>query len=112
MKKSVIIRLTVEGIHQWKDCNLTDVMYLNCPHRHIFYIECVKEVSGDDREIEIITFKHQVLSYLEKKYGDSNRVMSFQGMSCEMIATELFEAFNLSRCKVMEDNENGAEVTL
>jgi len=32
-------------------------------------------------------------------------------MSCEMIARELIEHFNLSRCEVSEDGENGAIVT-
>ena len=31
-------------------------------------------------------------------------------MSCEMIARELAEVFDLFYCSVLEDNENGAEV--
>lgn len=30
--------------------------------------------------------------------------------SCETLAQELLEVFNLSSCRAFEDNENGAEV--
>ena len=112
MTRKIIVKLNVEGLHNWKDCDLPDVMYLKNQHRHIFYIECAKVVCGDDREIEIITFKHQIKSYLEKKYGNADRVLDFEGKSCEMIAAELLDAFELHRCTVLEDGENGAEVSV
>jgi hypothetical protein len=39
-------------------------------------------------------------------------VHEFGAKSCEMIAIELINEFNLSRCEVNEDNENGAIVTV
>lgn len=111
MTRKIITTLDVEGLHRWKDCGLPDVMYLRNSHRHIFHIECEKTVTSDDREIEIITFKHQIQNYLVEKYGKFDHVMDFGGMSCEMIAEELFSVFGLCRCRVLEDGENGAEVS-
>ena len=104
---SIIVKLTYEGVHNWEDCNLEEVMYLKHPHRHTFYITCKKEVNHDDRDIEIIMFKAEILNYLESVYGGH-----FGGMSCEMIAKDLLEEFNLHYCQVLEDNENGAEINL
>tara|TARA_R110002020_G_C15753260_1_gene726341 strand:- start:162 stop:479 length:318 start_codon:yes stop_codon:yes gene_type:complete len=102
---NIIIKLTYIGLHCWKNCPLDEVKYLKDKHRHTFYITCKKEVSHDDRDIEIIMFKNKILNYLETKYkGD------FGIMSCEMIAKDLKNVFELNYCKVLEDNENGAEV--
>ena len=60
-KCQVVVRLQVEGIHQWKDCNIEEVSFLKHPHRHIFYIECKKEVTDDNRQIEIIRLKEEYL---------------------------------------------------
>ena len=38
------------------------------------------------------------------------RCHNFKSMSCEMIARELYEGFDLEYCSVFEDNENGAEI--
>jgi hypothetical protein len=104
---NIIVKLQKEGIHFWKDCPLEEVDYLANAHRHIFHITCKKEVKHGDRDIEIIMFKHQIEDYLDKRYG---RVAEFGSKSCEMIAQELKEIFELNYCSVLEDNENGAEV--
>ena len=104
---NIIVKIQKEGIHYWKDCDLEEVDYLQYAHRHIFHIVCKKEVNHDDRDIEIIMFKHKIQDYLTEKYGV---VAEFGGMSCEMIAKELLNKFELSYCSVLEDNENGAEV--
>lgn len=106
---NVVVKLQVEGLHRWQGCNIKEVIYLINEHRHIFHIVCKKEVSHDDRDIEIITLKHQILKYLHNAYG--NEVCTFGSRSCEMIARELLEKFSLNYCSVLEDNENGAEVT-
>ena len=105
--KNIIIKLQVEGLHFWEDCDIEDVDFLAHPHRHIFHITCKKEVTHDDRDIEIIRLKREVLNFLEKKYG---KVCWFGGMSCEMIAKILLDEFELNYCSVLEDNENGAEI--
>lgn len=109
MNNNIIINLQVAGLHHWKDCNILEVDYLKNQHRHIFYICCKKSINELDRQIEIICFKNQIINYIEKSYKD-NFIVNFKGMSCEMIANNLLNEFDLSYCRVLEDNENGAEV--
>lgn len=108
-KRKIIVKLEVEGIHQWAECPIKAVEFLRNPHRHIFHITCKKEVIGNDRDIEIIMFKRSILSYLHAMHGQGD-IVNFGNMSCEAIAEELCYKFNLSSCKVLEDNENGAKV--
>ena len=54
MKKQIVVKLQVEGLHQWQDCPIEDVSFLRDRHRHIFHIEVRKKVSHNDRDIEII----------------------------------------------------------
>jgi len=112
MKRNIIVKLQVEGIHCWPECPIEEVSFLRNPHRHIFHIECKKEVFHNDRDIEIIQLKRQIGFYLYSQYGNNHQVHQFNSMSCEMIAQELVEKFNLNYCKVLEDNENGAEIIL
>jgi len=118
IKTNIIVKLQVEGFHNWpaaKDI-LPEVAFLSDRHRHIFFIECKKEVSHSDRDVEIIMFKRSILEYLLQAHGNhthGNRpyylLCEFGAMSCEMIAEELIKEFNLEYCSVLEDNENGAE---
>lgn len=110
MKKYIIVKLEVEGLHFWESCNLEDVMFLKSKHRHIFHIKAKKEVSHSDRETEIILFKRQIKDWLHFHYDNNSGVLDFDGMSCEMIAEKLVEVFKLKSCEVLEDGENGAEV--
>ena len=104
VKVSVIVRLQFEGIHCWPDCNIEQVSFLRQPHRHIFHVEAEKEVSHDNREVEIIMLKRAMEIYCRerKDYGSE---------SCEMIARNLLHLFSLKSCTVLEDGENGARVT-
>jgi hypothetical protein len=103
----IVVKLQIEGLHHWPNCDIEEVSFLKNPHRHIFHITCKKEVTHDDRDIEIIMFKRKIHNYIVDKWkGD------FGSMSCEMIASDLLKEFGLFYCKVLEDNENGAEVTL
>lgn len=106
----VVVKLNIEGTHRWMGCNMKNVLYLINEHRHVFFITAKKRVAHNDREIECITFKHELQSYLLKRYGVDN-VCNFGEMSCEMIAEELLQTFDLDACEVLEDNENGAEIT-
>ena len=109
---NIIVRLQVEGLHFWLGATeLPEVEYLAYAHRHMFYIECKKEVTHDDRDIEFIMFKHKIYNYLITEYYDAKYDSLYFGQqSCEMIANELVNKFKLNYCSVFEDNENGAEV--
>lgn len=67
------------------------------------------DVNDLDREIEFIDLKHNVLEYINNKWGCWD-MCDFKGMSCEMIAKDLLENFHAKKVRVMEDGENGAEV--
>ena len=99
----IIVRLIFEATHYWPDAPLAQD-YLRNKHRHEFYITCKIEVTHDNREIEFISFKNEIMRHLLYTYPDHN----FGTRSCEQIARELLEQFNLAECQVFEDNENGA----
>ena len=113
MNTNVIVKLQVEGLHNWPDAAkvFPEVGFLSDLHRHIFHITCKKKVNHDDRDVEFIMFKRDITQYLENKYYDSiTRCLLFGSKSCEMLARELYEEFDLEYCSVFEDNENGAEI--
>ena len=115
IKSEVYCTLQIEGTHNWPTCPFDEVAYLRDPHRHVFHIKAHKPVNHDDRDTEFIMLKHQIGEYLTTKYAKGpqpycygNNVCVFGAMSCEMLARELIEEFNLCRCEVNEDGENGA----
>ena len=113
MKTNVIVNIQVDGLHNWPDAKnvFPEVKFLSDPHRHMFHVTCKKRVNHDDRDVEFIIFKRDVKDYLNLKYyDDKERCLSFGPKSCEMIAKELTEHFDLVYCSVFEDDENGAEV--
>ncbi len=107
---TVFITFSLEGIHNWpaaKDV-FPDVGFLSDKHRHIFHFRLEKQVNHDDRDIEFIRFKRQVINYLTSKYGFPTCL--FNSMSCEMIAKELLEQFECELVEVSEDGESGAKI--
>lgn len=111
MSKGIIVNLQVEGIHHWATCNISEVNYLASVHRHIFHVRALKVVSHNDREVEFIEFKHNLEDYLVGRYYDEGRrLLDFGSLSCEDIAEELVNQFELAQCVVLEDGENGAIV--
>lgn len=108
MKTTVYCSIQFEALHSWPDCDIQEVNFLKYPHRHIFHIKAYKKVTHDDRDVEFIVLKRDIQKYLQKTYPDNN----FQHRSCEMIARELIEKFNLTACDVSEDNENGCFLEL
>lgn len=105
---NVIIKLEVEGIHYWKEAP-KEVGFLRHPHRHIFHITAEKAVGHNDRDIEIIMFKRNVLFFLKSKhFNDTINLHDFGKMSCEDIADKVGNYFSCTSVTVLEDNENGA----
>lgn len=114
---NIIVKLEVEGMHCWPKAAelLPEVGFLSDNHRHIFHIVAKKKVSHSDRDVEIILFKREMITWLYEMYGvqagpDAHyKWCKFGAMSCELIAEELLKQFDLEYCSVLEDNENGAE---
>lgn len=103
IKSAVVVKLQVEGTHCWPDCPIEDVSFLRNPHRHMFHVKATKEVTHDDRDVEIIMLKRAIEHHLKNGYNGE-----FHSMSCEMIARDLIVTFDLLNCEVLEDGENGA----
>lgn len=119
--ETVFCTLQVEGIHRWKDCPFDEVYFLRDYHRHIFHIKAYKKVTHSDRDVEFIMLKREVQDYLRSMYtaqfgvnitAQHRAVHNFGDRSCEMIAKELIEKFDLLACEVNEDGENGAFVSI
>ena len=70
-------------------------------------------VDHSDRDVEFIMLKHKIIQYIETRYYDVDaKLCKFGAKSCEMLAVELISQFNLTRCEVSEDGENGSIVTI
>lgn len=113
MKTYVVVKLQVEGLHNFPNAPeiFPKVGFLAFPHRHIFHIEAKKEVYHDDRDVEFILFKREIQDYLTSKYYDDDTdCLDFGPMSCEMIAKEVLTNFECTSVTVWEDLENGAIV--
>lgn len=112
-KISIIIKLSVEGIHSFPKVEeyFQEVSFLIYPHRHTFNIECEFRVSHTERDREFILTKREINSYLHSKFFDLNlNCLNFGGMSCESIAFDLFKNFKLESCLVGEDDEFYAKI--
>ena len=112
-KTTVIVKLAVDGMHNFpKAAELfPEVAFLADRHRHMFYFTAAKQVFHDDRDVEFIMFKRDILNYLTSQYSDSHmRTMEFGAQSCEMLAREILNRFDCEWVEVWEDQENGARV--
>ena len=112
-KTIVIVKLSVDGMHNFpKAAELfPEVAFLADRHRHMFHFTAAKQVFHDDRDVEFIMFKRDILNYLTNQYSDSHmRTMEFGSQSCEMLAREILERFDCEWVEVWEDQENGARV--
>lgn len=109
----VYCSVQLEGIHHWPDCPFDEVFYLRDLHRHVFHFKAYVPVYHDDRDVEFIMLKHQITEYLnDTYYEDDFKCLNFEHRSCEMLARELIDVFDLIKCEVSEDGENGAIVTV
>ena len=112
MKKELIIRLQMPGMHIWSECDIEEVSYLANVHRHMFHFEARCLVGGSNREVEFIKLQNEIRRFLTATYWSvSSQLLAFGGRSCEMIAEEILKRFPLlTECTVLEDGENGARV--
>ena len=113
MKTNVIAKLEIDGMHNWPDAGVhfPEVKFLADLHRHKWFITAKKQVNHDDRDVEFIMFKRDIIDFLKDEYYDSlSRTHEFGSKSCEMLAKEIMKEFDCVYVSVFEDNENGAEV--
>lgn len=109
----VYCTLQLPGIHNWPQCPFEEVSYLRDPHRHMFHIKAHVLVNHHDRDVEFIMLKNMITEYLTQEYYSSqHKALYFGAMSCEMIAHDLIQKFDLWKCEVSEDGENGAIVSI
>ena len=108
MQRFIVVKFAVEGIHCWPECPIPDVSFLRDPHRHMFYVKATKLVTHNDRDVEIIMLKRDMMHFLNADFANSKGTHNFGRMSCEEIAEGLIKEFDLKSCEVLEDNENGA----
>jgi hypothetical protein len=106
-KKLIVVKFQYEAVHQWKECDIKEVSFLKEKHRHIFYFEVHKEVTHNNRDIEIIMFKRNILHNLDRVF-----LHDFKNMSCEDIAEYILNTYKCDYVQVLEDNENGAIVKI
>lgn len=107
MKTSILTFNEIPAIHQWKEAK----NFLKYPHRHLFKIYCMKEVSHENRDIEIIEMQSKINDYFNenyKKYDKGN--LNFKDESCETIARKLLNYFDFDKVIVLEDGISGAKV--
>lgn len=52
--------------------------------------------------------KHLIQSYMLSYWSDDLQMCDFGKRSCEMLAIELVKKFDLCKCVVSEDGENGS----
>jgi hypothetical protein len=104
---SVIVNTRFSAVHSWPNCPFEEVDFLKSPHRHEFHVTVKKQVFHDDRDIEFIMLKDLIDRYIDSVWNRRD----IGSMSCEMIARNLLEHFYLDYVRVMEDNENGAEIS-
>jgi len=95
-----------EGVHQWEQAP-AEVSYLRYPHRHLFKVKVGVSVSSvKDREIEFITLKHRIQSFMSE----------IKVESCEQIAKQILSYLRKLYpnrqyfVEVSEDGENGVLV--
>lgn len=115
MRTHIVVKLQVEGLHNWPEAKevMPQMDFLSYPHRHLFYIEAVKEVGDWNREIEIIDFKRKIDRWLYETFYDYDKqILDFEYLSCEKLACFILKHFNCTQVSVLEDNENGAIVAI
>lgn len=106
MKRDIFVTFQLAGIHSYLNAP-EQVSYLRYPHRHMFHFKVKLEVFHNNRDIEFIIFKNELISLYNTDLDINNK-------SCESIAEELINYIVAKyphrgiTVEVSEDGENGA----
>lgn len=113
--KKIFVTVQVPGLHFWPEGlkRSENHKYLFNAHRHIFHIKVTKIVFHNNRDIEYLELKDQLLSVLldEWPYITNTFIHDFGNRSCEMLAERLLYRLNANEVEVSEDGENGSIIT-
>ena len=111
MKNKIFVTFEIEGIHRHNEQQLTEeYIFLSNRHRHVFHVKVFVDVFHDDREIEFIKLKEDIVKIYQ------NQPIEFDNNTAEIIAKmifqtirEKFEVLRGRKCTVVvsEDGENG-----
>lgn len=111
MTTKIFVTNSFVGFHRWPEAP-NQVAYLRDLHRHVFHVKVWHKVEHSDRDVEFHILKEAVTAALRVL---KEHLMTHPSMSCEMLATELYDLLmkkghHPSAIEVNEDNENGATV--
>lgn len=101
----VRVRTTFIAQHNWPNAP-GSVKFLRNMHRHVFHVSVAKKVEHNDRDIEFFTLQKQVKDFVEERFAGRE----LEGMSCEMMASQILIHFDATSVAVSEDGENEAVV--
>lgn len=102
MTRMIVVTFKFSAFHHWPDAP-APYAYLASVHRHEFHVRAYRTVRHNNRDIEFIDFKEQMLNYCRGMTSDKVKTWS-----CEQWSEHLIKEFDLTMCEVMEDGENGA----
>jgi hypothetical protein len=115
-KRYIKVSFQKEGVHFFPGADTNpkyatgdwdDVSFLGYPHRHMFHFYVTLGVTHNDRDVEFIQFKRELIRCFD------NGVIQLDHQSCEMIGESLINYIEehypnrAVRVEVFEDNENG-----
>ena len=112
-KPRIKVKHIVLGTHSWPDADVVfpEVGFLKHEHHHDFHIYAECNVSHQDREIEFILLRIEIMKILEEYPG--KYIKRFEHRSCEMIAEKIKEKLKNKygnrhwKVSVFEDNIQG-----
>ena len=99
MKRFIKVSFQKEGVHMFPGADTDpkyatgdwdDVSFLGYPHRHIFHFYVTVGVEHNDRDIEFIQLKRELLRTFDQG------VIKLDHQSCEMVAESLINCFAVS----------------
>lgn len=119
--RSIFVQTMFESVHAWEDAPEEHKLLRN-PHRHMFHVNVVMNVSHNNRDIEFIDVKRKLDPFLWSNYTEPvirEKDPIVFGESCETMAQvigmwvfENYPKVNTVSVTVSEDGENGAALRM
>lgn len=113
-KSRINVKVDVLGTHNWPDA-FNVVEFLKHEHHHQFNITVECDVEHNNREIEFILLRMDILDFVYYNYKTDRWIVKFGSMSCEMIANDIKEHMEFKykrkfKVSVYEDNVQGGVI--